>query len=166
MSVDCQMKPTQLVECEQIRKMKNEEGRITDKPKVPITRAELLPSNEYTEATYNVFHYRLRTRNCILQTKLPMPYLRLKRSIFQLGRAEPPPEEQGKYLPEPFDAAAFQFKGPLIIEYPKLHILEHDLTNAKPTGSSVKDHVQFDENLNVILEYLISIMLASDRNMA
>ncbi|VIP00254.1 Uncharacterized protein BM_BM8276 [Brugia malayi] len=156
-----------------------------------------------SEATYNVFHYRLRTRNCILQTKLPMPYLRLKRSIFQLGnrgtilaiilvlvigvpiliiltslfiivviycccqkngttedelpksliencrRAEPPPEEQGKYLPEPFDAAAFQFKGPLIIEYPKLHILEHDLTNAKPTGSSVKDHVQFDENLNV-----------------
>uniref|UniRef100_A0A1I8EVF4 Uncharacterized protein n=1 Tax=Wuchereria bancrofti TaxID=6293 RepID=A0A1I8EVF4_WUCBA len=175
--------------------------RITGKSKVPITLAELLPSNN--EATYNVFHYRLRTRNCILQTKLPIPYSRLKRSVFQprsggtmlaiilalvIGvpiliiltslfiivviycccqkngttedelpksliencrRAEPPPEEQGKYLPEPFDASAFQFKGPLIIECPKLHIFEHDLTNAKPIGSSVKDHVRFDENLNV-----------------
>ncbi|KAM3729191.1 Leucine-rich repeat-containing protein [Dirofilaria immitis] len=72
-----------------------------------------------------------------------------KSLIENCRQAEPPLEEQGKYLPELFDASAFQFKGPLIIEYPKLHILEHDLTNIKPDGSNVNDHVQFDENLNV-----------------
>uniref|UniRef100_A0A0R3RPM7 TFIIIC_sub6 domain-containing protein n=1 Tax=Elaeophora elaphi TaxID=1147741 RepID=A0A0R3RPM7_9BILA len=72
-----------------------------------------------------------------------------KSLIENCKRAEPPPEEQGKYLPELFDASAFQFKGPLIIEYPKLHILEHDLTNAKPVGSNMNDHVRFDENLNI-----------------
>ncbi|CAG9536501.1 unnamed protein product [Cercopithifilaria johnstoni] len=72
-----------------------------------------------------------------------------KSLIENCRRAKPPPEEQGKYLPELFDASAFQFKGPLIIECPKLHILEHDLINAKPAGSNIKDHVRFDENLNV-----------------
>ncbi|KAK6111729.1 hypothetical protein QQG55_44820 [Brugia pahangi] len=47
-----------------------------------------------------------------------------KSLIENCRRAEPPSEEEGKYLPEPFDASAFQFKGPLIIECPKLHILE------------------------------------------
>ncbi|VDK84618.1 unnamed protein product [Onchocerca ochengi] len=74
----------------------------------------------------------------------------LPRSLIEnCKRAEPPLAEQGKYLPEMFDASAFQFKGPLIIECPKLHILEHDLTNVKPTGSNMEDHVRFDENLNV-----------------
>ncbi|EFO25157.1 hypothetical protein LOAG_03330 [Loa loa] len=72
-----------------------------------------------------------------------------KSLIENCRRAEPPPEEQGKYLPEPFDASAFQFKGPLIIECPKLHILEHDLTDEKPSGSNINDHVRFDKNLNV-----------------
>ncbi|KAL3989277.1 hypothetical protein ACH3XW_27035 [Acanthocheilonema viteae] len=72
-----------------------------------------------------------------------------KSLIENCKRTEPPPEEQGKYLPELFDASAFQFKGPLIIKCPKLHILKHDLTSAKPAESNIKDHVRFDKNLNV-----------------
>uniref|UniRef100_A0A915PKS6 Uncharacterized protein n=1 Tax=Setaria digitata TaxID=48799 RepID=A0A915PKS6_9BILA len=73
-----------------------------------------------------------------------------KSLIENCKRAKPSPEEQGKYLPEQFDATAFQFKGPLIIEYPKLHILEHDLTDAKPAESNIMDRVRFDENLNFV----------------
>ncbi|VDO42702.1 unnamed protein product [Onchocerca flexuosa] len=55
--------------------------------------------------------------NRIMEDELP------KSLIENCRQAEPPLAEQGKYLPEMFDASAFQFKGPLIIECPKLHII-------------------------------------------
>ncbi|VDK18004.1 unnamed protein product [Anisakis simplex] len=65
-------------------------------------------------------------------------------------KAEPRPSQRDKYLPENYDAAAFKFKGPLIIPHRPQFTDVHELDGDPPRPQSADDHVEFDAALNEV----------------
>uniref|UniRef100_A0A915A3M2 Uncharacterized protein n=1 Tax=Parascaris univalens TaxID=6257 RepID=A0A915A3M2_PARUN len=67
-------------------------------------------------------------------------------------KAEPHASQKDKYLPENFDVAQFNFKGPLVIEHKPVFTTFHELEGDPPREQAVTDHVEFDPTMNEAYE--------------